>query len=422
MIRVLRGLFAIKKQLTAQLLRRIVNGYYTHSTEARDKLIAFIPAPANEKEAAESANSGRLRGAKSALTPLLPEVDCYLHLLILVFLLDGNRLDERTVECANELMQKLVAQNRRSLDHIAARCYFYYTRYNQGHCFSFKDFRPFTHYWHRRRCFEKRGEIGGIRGLLHSRLRTATLRNDFEGQAVLINCLLRSYVEHNLFDQADKLVNKTTFPESASNNEWARFLFYLGRIKAIQLEYTEAHKHLVQSLRKAPQKSALGFRHTVLKLSITVELLLGDIPDRRTFLQPQNKKALEPYLRLTQGELSSCAHMCPAAYVTDQVAFSRALRRRQPLLGGAEGERRPVQGRPHLHPDPPAAPQRRQDGHQDHLARLLQDLPGGSGQEAQAGDVRRRRVHRRQGEIRDEAYSGRRTTLAYVLSRPSATA
>ena len=101
--------------------------------------------------------------------------------------------------------------------------------------------------------------------------------------------------------KAYKLVNKTTFPETASNNEWARFLYYLGRIKAIQLEYTEAHKNLVQSLRKAPQKSALGFRHTVLKLSITVELLLGNIPERQTFLQPLNKKALAPYLLLTQG-------------------------------------------------------------------------------------------------------------------------
>lgn len=63
---------------------------------------------------------------------------------------------------------------------------------------------------------------------LHSRLRTATLRNDFEGQAVLINCLLRNYLHYNLYDQADKLVSKSVYPESASNNEWARFLYYLG--------------------------------------------------------------------------------------------------------------------------------------------------------------------------------------------------
>ena len=33
---------------------------------------------------------------------------------------------------------------------------------------------------------------------------------------------------------------------------------YIGRIKAMQLDYTEAHKHLLQSSRKAPQNSAQG--------------------------------------------------------------------------------------------------------------------------------------------------------------------
>lgn len=63
--------------------------------------------------------------------------------------------------------------------------------------------------------------------------------------------------------QADKLVSKSVFPEVASNNEWARHLYYLGRIKAIQLEYSAAHKHLVQALRKAPQHTAVGFKQTV---------------------------------------------------------------------------------------------------------------------------------------------------------------
>ena len=104
------------------------------------------------------------------------------------------------------------------------------------------------------------------------------------------------------FFKADKLVNKSSFPESASNNEWARYLYYLGRIKATQLDYSEANRHLVQSLRKAPQYSAVGFRHTVLKLSITVELLLGNIPERQVFRDDKNKSFLRPYLHLTQGK------------------------------------------------------------------------------------------------------------------------
>jgi len=104
-----------------------------------------------------------------------------------------------------------------------------------------------------------------------------------------------------LYNQADKLVLKSTFPEQASNNEWARYYYYLGRIKAIQLDYTEAHKHLLQSARKAPQNSAAGFKQHVAKLSVTVELLLGNIPERQSFQGPTTKKALAPYLQLTQA-------------------------------------------------------------------------------------------------------------------------
>lgn len=139
------------------------------------------------------------------------------------------------------------------------------------------------------------------KGFFHAKLRTATLRNDFEGQAVLVNCLLRLYLHHNQYDQAAKLVSKIIFPESASNNEWARFLYYLGRIKAIQLEYSSAHKNLLQAIRKAPQNGAIGFKQTVHKLMIIVELLMGEIPDRGIFRQPTLRRSLAPYFQLTQA-------------------------------------------------------------------------------------------------------------------------
>merc|ERR1712080_179303 len=90
-------------------------------------------------------------------------------------------------------------------------------------------------------------------------------------------------------------------PEQASNNEWARYYYYLGRIKALQLDYSEAHKHLLQSARKAPQNSAAGFKQHVAKLSVTVDLLLGNIPERQTFVAPEVKHSLAPYLQLTQA-------------------------------------------------------------------------------------------------------------------------
>ena len=118
----------------------------------------------------------RLRGLKSSQTPLLPEVDAYLHLLVLLHLLDES--PKNALDCADQLMSKVVLQHRRSFDPLAARCYYYLTR-----------------------CYEKNDCVEKIRGLLHSRLRTTTLRNDYEGQAVLINCLLRTYIADNLYDQ-----------------------------------------------------------------------------------------------------------------------------------------------------------------------------------------------------------------------------
>lgn len=84
-----------------------------------------------------------------------------------------------------------------------------------------------------------------------------------------MNLLLRNYLHYNLVEQADKLVLKTTFPEEASNNQFARYMLYLGRIKAIQLDYTSANRYLLQAIRKAPQTSkTVGFLQAVSILNI----------------------------------------------------------------------------------------------------------------------------------------------------------
>lgn len=91
---------------------------------------------------------------------------------------------------------------------------------------------------------------------------------------------------------------KTTFPEQASNNQYARYLYYLGRIKAIQLEYSEAQARLIQALRKGPEIGAKAFRTQVLKLQVIIELLMGDIPNRQIFSNPDFKQALLPYYQI----------------------------------------------------------------------------------------------------------------------------
>jgi 26S proteasome regulatory subunit N3 len=72
----------------------------------------------------------------------------------------------------------------------------------------------------------------------------------------------------------------------------------VGKIRAIQLEYTDAKESLLQAARKAPT-SALGFRIQCNKWAIVVRLLLGEIPERTVFVQKGMKKALTPYFELT---------------------------------------------------------------------------------------------------------------------------
>ncbi|RKP20731.1 PCI-domain-containing protein, partial [Rozella allomycis CSF55] len=121
-------------------------------------------------------------------------------------------------------------------------------------------------------------------------------------QAVALNSLLRNYLHFNLYDQASKLVEKTAFPTKADNNQFVRYLYYVGRIKAIELEYTQSHSHLSQAIRKAPQSpNTAGFLQAANKLSIIVQLLMGEIPERSLFRQKLVSKSLIPYLHLTRA-------------------------------------------------------------------------------------------------------------------------
>jgi len=269
MSRALRALVSIRRKLNHNVLLKSINAFYSTASVRKEPLFGFLDEPME-------AQDGVVR-PKTAKVSYLPETEIYTHLLVLLYLIDNEKYSV-ALKCSDILMERVTSFNRRTLDMLAAKCYFYHVR-----------------------VYELMNQLDKVRVFLHARLRTCTLRSDFEGQATLLNLLLRNYLAFNLYDQADKLVSKSTFPETASNNEWARFLYYLGRIKAIQLEYSEAHKHLLQSIRKAPQHTAVGFKQTVQKFAITVELLLGDIPDRSIFRQPALSKTLQPYFQLTQA-------------------------------------------------------------------------------------------------------------------------
>jgi len=271
MTRVLRSILPIRRKLNSNVLRKLMQFYFSPQSPQWAYFETFLP---------EAMDTGvrlfRPKSPKSIMT-VQPEVEVYLHLLLLVHLLDQGQTKEAT-KCSTLLMTRVQEVNRRTMAVLASRCFFFHSR-----------------------AFEKDERLEEIRSFLHSRLRSATLKKSHDCQAVLINLLLRNYLHYNLHDQAFKLVNRVEFPESAPNNEWARYLYYLGFIKAIQLNYNASHDHLVSALRKAPQQTAVGFKQALHKLNTVVELLLGEQPDRSTFRQPELQSALHPYFQLTQA-------------------------------------------------------------------------------------------------------------------------
>jgi 26S proteasome regulatory subunit N3 len=271
--RAVRCLPALRKKTSHAILRRVTVAYYPSTSPVKEQLLAYLDEPMDTEDVSQY----RPRSSKTGQPVVLPELDIFVHLLILLRILDDEQMDQAK-RCSDALIEKVIVENRRTLDGLSAKCYFYHSR-----------------------VYELCSELGSIRGFLHARLRTATLRHNEEAQAVLTNLLLSNYLYHNLYDQADKLVSKSVFPESANNNEIARQHYYLGRIKAIQLEYSEAYTHLVQAIRKAPASSAIGFRQTANKFAVVVQLLLGQIPDRATFRDPILRRPLAPYFKLTQA-------------------------------------------------------------------------------------------------------------------------
>lgn len=231
----------------------------------------------------------------------VPEVEIYFRLLIIHHLHTSKENLAKSVELSKETVDKIQQLNRRSMDPIAAKVWFAVERsYELGG--DLADARPWVSLFLSSVSCISDGWIRLYFRLFLAAQRTAALRHDDDTQASLINRLLRSYLHYSLYDQADKLVSKTTFPGSASNPQFTRYHYFLGRIKAVQLNYTAAHTNLQQAIRRAPPaKIAPGFYQAVHKLFVVVEMLMGDIPDRSTFRHPVLQKALQAYFDIVKG-------------------------------------------------------------------------------------------------------------------------
>ena len=284
----------LRKQLTTEILVQVVQEVYPPDHPSVGILLPLLTKVLFYNNCVDK--QGTVEVDPPTLKPkevrkVLPEADAYIKMLTQLILLDSNRLEEGA-EFSSALVVNIHNQNRRTLDQIGAKILFYYSRF-----------------------YELLDKLDTIRAYFFSMsfqlicrfmldaLRTATLRYDTTTQGTLLTLLLRNYIHYKLYDHADKLVSRASFPSTSGNNLYARYSYYLGRIRAIQLDYSTAHRHLLAAIRKAPQQNAAGagFLQTVHKFFVVVELLMGDIPERSTFRQPMFEKVLAPYAQIVQG-------------------------------------------------------------------------------------------------------------------------
>ncbi|CAM1504026.1 Fc.00g016170.m01.CDS01 [Cosmosporella sp. VM-42] len=296
-LRALRSISTIRKRLTPDILAQVIVDSFPTTVAsgniAKQLLIALnrenlpLGRPSGfEMEVDHESKTPTKNGPRKEIKEIIAEIDIFLGILVQVYLFDSKQF-QRGANFSQYLSERIQTLNRRTLDSLSAKVYFYYSLF----CEHIAPLPP-----------SPQSPVVAIRPTLLAALRTAVLRKDIDTQASVIVLLLRNYLSTSHISQADLLVSHTQFPENAVNNQVARFLYYLGRIRAIQLRYTEAHEHLTAATRKAPSSScAVGFSQTATKLLFVVELLMGDIPDRATFRQPAMEASLHPYFLLVQA-------------------------------------------------------------------------------------------------------------------------
>jgi 26S proteasome regulatory subunit N3 len=281
--RALRKLTALRPALTPAQLARVAR-LYLAAPACAASLAAYLrradavarPADLDPAAADLAAFSGP--GAARAGAAALLEVDVYLHLLLVCLLLDRRAFaDARAVADATlATVRDPAHRRRRSLEPFAWRVERFAALCGE-------------------RCGDEAPSLRRADAL--EQLRYAALRHDDEGAATLLCIVLRSYLAERQVSQAFKLLARTPVAaDRVSASQMARLLYYQGRIKAVQLDYSDAHACLQQALRKAPRTGAHGFRLAVSRAAVVVELLMGEVPERSVFTPP-----LAAYLALARA-------------------------------------------------------------------------------------------------------------------------
>ena len=205
------------------------------------------------------------------------EVYGFIFLIVLTKLIDFKKYEE-SLDAVNNLINLFKQNESLTINTLKAKAYYYLCLIT-----------------------EKLNKQDEIINELQQVYRRACIELDSISQVTLINCIIRYYLNNKNIEMARSFISKTKFIENVSTNEDARYLFYIGKIEAIQMNYSDSYRHLSSSFRKAPEKTGEGFKTLINKYLILVQLLMGEIPDIKSLMksnQINDFEEFKPYLYL----------------------------------------------------------------------------------------------------------------------------
>uniref|UniRef100_A0AC35TUD4 PCI domain-containing protein n=1 Tax=Rhabditophanes sp. KR3021 TaxID=114890 RepID=A0AC35TUD4_9BILA len=318
--RLLQSLTRTRKEINGELLGRLIESCFNGIDEQKGTLFSLLPAQCRPVKTGEAmdVDCTVVTSKKVAAGKMLPttviEVELYIHILALLFLVDSHKYEEALKIC-KIVIARVDSLETRTLDPLLAKGFYYYALMH-----------------------EKAGTLGEIISYFNARLRTATLHRQKESQAILIVSLLRAYITGKQHQSAAQLLSKVTFPDHVNNSELARFLYYQGRVKALELKYREAFELFENAMRKAPQNSAIGFKQNVQKWMVVLCLLQGEVPDKAVFRQEIYRNSLGPYFRLANAcrkgdveNFNEVVGLCKQSFDKDET-YSLVVRLRQNVI------------------------------------------------------------------------------------------
>lgn len=221
------------------------------------------------------------------------EILAFTHLLIQLYLLDSDQISTLNEFNQKELIQKVFLKYNKNLDLINAKIWFYIQLADEK--------------------LNDKQNYEVVEQMLKY-LKVAVLKHDPETQVSIICGILRAYLLRGDILSASEFVSKVEYPTNfnVSTSLEARYLFYMAKIFAIQLEYDTANDYIVAAIRKAPTngEDSKGFLQIANKLKCVIDLLMGNIPELSFFKNKSIEgEVIKPYFLLTKsvklGDLTS---------------------------------------------------------------------------------------------------------------------